>query len=522
MGWGLKMRAWVVRAGSNGEREEPELSRGIVAAGWPELGDITAATDRGAIRAALEQTYADAGYSPRVIGNWAGQLSRFRHDMSQGDLVVLPRRSRQLALGRIAGSFKFDPDAAPGLQHTRSVEWLRTDLNRTAVQQDLLDSMGSLLTIFELRRYDAANRVAAPVDKGTDPGPGDTAPDSPIFATSVKLLEAAVDAPADAPLTITVRNLLNAWGATRRSSTVVGQIEADLGEKGLTAAPPITALGFDSQVALLRVGAEPGPDQPLLTAGDVPDEAAEQAPLTYRIAHVASADCQVVSVRPEDTLRHAITKMVFHDFSQLPVLDGDARLRGAITWESIGKARMSGNSLSLSDVVVQPLDIHSQAELLGWIPQIHKHGYAFIRDDRHKITGIVTTADLTDQFGARVEPFVLLEELEQRLRRLLNQALERGTLTLDAIRSRLLPHRQKKVQAADDLTLGEYSHVLEPEEHWGALKWDADQGLVLAALRTCTKFRNKLMHFSPDPIPDEELSPVRGLLAVLRSLDPIA
>lgn len=110
---GLKMRAWVVRAGSNGEREGPELSRGIVAAGWPELRDITAADYRGALRAALERTFS--GYSPRVIGNWAGQLWRFRQDISAGDLVVLPRRSRQLALGRITGHYEFASNAGPRL-----------------------------------------------------------------------------------------------------------------------------------------------------------------------------------------------------------------------------------------------------------------------------------------------------------------------------------------------------------------------------------------------------------------------
>ncbi|WP_405560037.1 hypothetical protein OHV08_42435 [Streptomyces canus] len=164
------------------------------------------------------------------------------------------------------------------------------------------------------------------------------------------------------------------------------------------------------------------------------------------------------------------------------------RLQGrdlaAITWEAIGKARMSGMPLTLAEVVVQsPLDLHGQAELPPGFP-------------RSSITGIVTAAGLPSQFGVRVEPFVLLEELEQRLRRL-----------LEAVHSQLRSHRRNRVRDADDLTLGEYRFVLAPEDHWVALEWDADQDLVLESLRECADFRNRLTHFSPDPLPDTEPFP---------------
>ncbi|MEV0178950.1 CBS domain-containing protein [Streptomyces sp. NPDC050625] len=231
----------------------------------------------------------------------------------------------------------------------------------------------------------------------------------------------------------------------------------------------------------------------------------------------------MVSVALGDTPRKAITAMVYHDYSQLPVLDESGRLCGVVTWESIGRARMSGGPLTLADISTpDPLNLLDQTELLPWVPQIQQRGYAFVHDSQHKITGIVTASDLSIQFGVRVQPFVLLEELEQRLRRLINQALDRGTLILDQIHLKLLPHRRKRVHAADDLTLGEYPHVLEPAEHWEALDWDADQSLVVDSLNECKEFRNRLMHFSPDPLPDSEFAPVRGLLEVLRALDPTA
>ncbi len=114
--------------------------------------------------------------------------------MQIGDFVVLPRRDRYaLAVGRITGECVFRADAEPGLRHIRQVEWKRSDLDRDVVKQDLLYSMGSLMTVFELRRANAAERVAALFDHGTDPGPVDD------------------DAPVDQPLSLTLRELIDAW-----------------------------------------------------------------------------------------------------------------------------------------------------------------------------------------------------------------------------------------------------------------------------------------------------------------------
>ncbi|MEV0282165.1 CBS domain-containing protein [Streptomyces sp. NPDC050610] len=513
------MRAWVVRAGTEGEREEPAFEQSIIAAGWPELGDITKAEGREDLRALLTKTYPD--YNRRVIGNWAGQLLRFRHVMKVGDLVVLPRRNRQLAVGRIMGDYVFHPDAVPGLQHIRRVEWKHTALERQVVKQDLLYSMGSLMTVFELRRANASERVATLFDHGADPGPAEdeSAADSPPSA-SAALLDKAVNAPVDQPLSLKLHELIEAW-PTGRMSSVLTQIEADLHDQGLTASPLITVAGLQSTIKLLRTGAEPGPEQPQLTTDEVPDEEAEHEPLTYRVNHLATAASGITSIRIGETLKRAITVMAQKNISQLPVLDEHGRLCGAVTWESIGESLLHRAPTTLAEVTVRsPLSLDGQSKLLASIDQIHERGYAFVHD-KHVITGIITTADVTAQFGTRVEPFVLLEELEQRLRRLLHQALENGHLTLEQIRSTLQSNRKKRVNSPDDLTLGEYPYVLAPKDNWDALKCNADQQTVRDSLTECAKFRNELMHFDPTSTQERDLAPVQGALKMLRALHPI-
>ncbi|MER5552346.1 hypothetical protein ABT001_11785 [Streptomyces sp. NPDC002793] len=65
-----------------------------------------------------------------------------------------------------------------------------------------------------------------------------------------------------------------------------------------------------------------------------------------------------------------------------------------------------------------------------------------------------------------------------------------------------------------------YGYLLKVQENWASLGWAIDQQLFLTALEECRTFRNSLMHFSPDPITEDQLRPVQGLLELMRSLDP--
>ncbi|MFE2062291.1 hypothetical protein ACFXDH_07760 [Streptomyces sp. NPDC059467] len=129
--------------------------------------------------------------------------------------------------------------------------------------------------------------------------------------------------------------------------------------------------------------------------------------------------------------------------------------------------------------------------------------------------GLITAADLTVQFGTRVRPFVLVEEIEQRLRRVVDQHIP-----LERLRATVPRHRASRVRSAANLTFGAYGHLLRVPENWAALGWGIDQEYFLTALEECRNFRNSLMHFSPDPITDEQLRPAQGLLELLRSVDP--
>ncbi|MDE0268169.1 MAG: hypothetical protein OXI96_03915 [Acidimicrobiaceae bacterium] len=90
-----------------------------------------------------------------------------------GDLVVLPRKKiSQLALGIVTRGYWYRniPDSDTRPPHVVSVDWKRTDVPRTAVKQDLLNSLGASLTLCSIKRNDARRRLHHLLLTGQDPG----------------------------------------------------------------------------------------------------------------------------------------------------------------------------------------------------------------------------------------------------------------------------------------------------------------------------------------------------------------
>ena len=96
------------------------------------------------------------------ISNQVGQVYAFCRRIQEGDLVVLPLKTQSaIAIGRVTGPYCFRGDLGDAVRHTRPVEWLVTDLPRTALGQDLLHSLGSLLTVCQIKRNNAEARIRA-------------------------------------------------------------------------------------------------------------------------------------------------------------------------------------------------------------------------------------------------------------------------------------------------------------------------------------------------------------------------
>ena len=143
------MRAWIVRAGKGGEREEWALTNGIAGGGFIEVADLTSAVTRDDVKALVSD--ASPGKPAGAINNLAAQLWAMRERISDGDIIVMPRKhTGTIALGYAKGGYRYRDGDDPSRRHAIGVDWVTEDLPRSAVKQDLLYSLGAFLTVCEV------------------------------------------------------------------------------------------------------------------------------------------------------------------------------------------------------------------------------------------------------------------------------------------------------------------------------------------------------------------------------------
>jgi restriction system protein len=511
------VQAWTVRGGRYGEREETALDEGMVILGWKNLGDLSNAASIDDVSAALRAGHPDDG--PRRIDNWAHQLWRFLKVMQVGDLVVMPRKYKPvIAIGRVTGKYEYWRDAPSEMRHRRQVEWLNSKVERAAVGGDLRDSMGSFLTVSELSRRDAVERVQSLADSGTDPGYSGYVPPP----ASPNALKNEVDDSGTRQLS--ARDLIGLWGYQRRTTDAIEAVDLGLAQRGLVVEPHFTAVQLGDLVTVSGIGtdesetATPDTVAQLQFAHLTPSEdGGAQTALAWRIGNLSLVR-KVVTVEAHQPLGTAVERMVAGEYSQLPVVEEHGRLKGVITWENIAHAQFRGTPKTVGEAMLHNPNTGREAEeLFARIDDIQRRGFLIIVDGENVVTGILTAADLAGELRTRVQPFTVLEEIERRLRRAVSH------LSVDDLRAAFPKgHPQAKtVESPHDLTLGKYSYLLDDETRWAKLQWPYERGDMVGHLRDVADYRNDMAHWNVDaPGQDsEELAHAKQVLKLLKVID---
>ena len=137
-----------------------------------------------------------------------------------------------------------------------------------------------------------------------------------------------------------------------------------------------------------------------------------------------------------------------------------------------------------------------------------------VRNTSNRICGIVTTSDLSVQFQHLAEPFLLLGEIENHLRRLID-----GRFSLSDLRSVRDPaDNARPIESVADLSFGEYARLLQDPARWGRIQIPIDRQVFLRDIDAVRAIRNDVMHFDPDPIDPEDLARLRRVVQFLRQV----
>lgn len=327
------------------------------------------------------------------------------------------------------------------------------------------------------------------------------------------------------PEPITVRQLMAWIGSTRRGARVVYHVRSYLNRNSMGTRPDFESVPLDATIEFYKIteqasmvsnGETEEPATPtestftvtlhseadaeIITSPQLVSGAAPEP--AFLVSRLPAANIELISVKPDETLNQAITLMLRHDYSQLPVMTNEREVKGVISWESIGPklALAQETSEYVRDYMKPHNEIKSSDSIFYAIPRIVDSNYVLVRSENRTITGIITTADLSIQFKQLSEPFLLLSEIENHIRKLIDGKFQKEELT-----SASDPNiSDREIETVADLTFGEYIRLFQQPALWAKTGIKVDRKIFVEELDKVRIIRNDVMHFDPDGISDED------------------
>lgn len=310
---------------------------------------------------------------------------------------------------------------------------------------------------------------------------------------------------------VTTREFIWWFGAKRRRQNAVDTIREALAKHGLITDPDFQQAYIDEDLSFKLQQSAGGQSE----TESLPTELVESDP-THRINKLEAANREPTTIRPDAPLSNAITIMMSHRYSQLPVMTDKRTVKGMISWESIGKRlALDRPCESVRDFMEETYEeVQADASLLSAIQRIEANDYVLVRNRRNEISGIVTSSDLTQQFHLLSEPFLLIGEIENYIRIMLQPKF-----TSEELADAKDPNDEgRQVKHVTDLSFGEYIRLVEDKARWKKLMLNFDRKWFVKELQRIRRVRNDVMHFDPDGIAEDDIEALRTFARTLQEL----
>lgn len=305
-------------------------------------------------------------------------------------------------------------------------------------------------------------------------------------------------------------------GVSRRGWKVVEAVNKMLEEYDVLCEPEFRNAWFYGQIEIKP--------KPKVSASKQEGEMFDTDP-TPRISQLRAANLNkikeqgegtgLISLNRDSLLSEATALMLFYDYSQLPIITNN-KVDGIISWKSIGRALTLGKICNtVSDCKDEVMVLNYDDALFSAVKYISEKEVVLIRQ-KELITGIVTMADIGEQFIALAEPFLIIEQIENHIRKLLDQKFsEEELIALTTIEINTKP---KVINSLSELNFGDYVKILEDPKKFEKLKINIDRKLIVRQLDEVRKIRNDVMHFDPEGITKQNLELLRQTVLFLHTL----
>lgn len=163
--------------------------------------------------------------------------------------------------------------------------------------------------------------------------------------------------------------------------------------------------------------------------------------------------------------------------------------------------------------MLTPNVVMLESPVLAALDSISTHDFVLVEERDGTVAGIVTAADITVEFGWLAKPFLVLSEVERRLRQLLARGGKSSELLVE-----LFPDVSRSPSSFEEWTLGELERAFQCPELWKRLRIDLDRREFVKSLSRVRELRNELVHFRASRVDPAGLQVLESFARVLRLL----
>lgn len=338
---------------------------------------------------------------------------------------------------------------------------------------------------------------------------------------------------------MSVRSFLELFGQERRGYKVVSRIRRELKKHKLATQPDFENENIDNFIQIVLAPEEPAPQprakvtsvlaktsttippppEATLTIDELIATQPRDAVVTIRQG-IPAAGKVPASVRPDEPVMKALSRLMSEKLDLLVVQKGErGRVEGIFSYASFTHAHMAGKLPKIvGDCTSHEfIEVNEEKSLIDAVRDIMQHGTVVVRSRQNALCGVVTARDVAPVFVELAEPFLLLGQIENHMRGL----LERAKLKKDEYKALVIEsdtERKAKTEGPDDLTLGELIVAFEDEDMWGKVGLNFDKATFTKRLHGVREIRNKVMHFSPDGLPPEDVAKLKDTRELLEKL----
>lgn len=275
--------------------------------------------------------------------------------------------------------------------------------------------------------------------------------------------------------------------------------------------------------------------------------------MPYPVSNLIESRGEPLSVNKDDMVVKAISAMLEHDYSQLPVVDDENHPLGMITYQSILRAirnfKANLHDLMVANAMEQAEDFDLEDDIFDLLKALQDANAVLITGAGNQLIGIVTTYDTTEYFRRRSEDLMIVEEIESIIKELieihfLDQEGEVKTaelqMAVDHITDRSEQQKKRfktaiftylnlsspddydfsqeafeksfqksyqddKSRKFDQLSLGEFIEILLHGDRWDYYQdiFQVEPEYLRNLLDEVRKTRNHLAHFKGEISPDQ-------------------